>query len=453
MAARKFGLLVIGGGSGGLGTARRAAEFGVKAAIVEMARMGGTCVNVGCVPKKVMFNAAAHLDMLHHTSDYGIDLELKGFSWPKLKANRDAYIRRLNDIYDRNVEKSSIEKIVGRASFVDSKTVEVNGELITADHIVIATGGYPAIPEIPGKEFGITSDGFFELEDLPKKVCVVGAGYIAVEMACILKSLGSDVTLSIRHDQALRTFDESIRTNLMRELEALGIRILRNSHVLAVSSSDGAIKDVTFTIAGKEEKETGYDCVLFAVGRRPHTNIGLEKAGVQLNDKGYIIVDGEQNTTQPGVYALGDVCGRAELTPVAISCGRKLAHRLFEPNPKSKQNWDFIPTVVFAHPPIGTCGYTEEEARNKYGSENIKIYSTTFNNMYYALSERKVKTMMKLVCAGPEQQVVGLHMQGMGCDEILQGFAVAMKMGATKAQFDACVAIHPTSAEELVTMR
>ena len=292
----------------------------------------------------------------------------------------------------------------------------MNGELISADHIVIAVGGYPDIPDIPGKELGITSDGvcacvsrghmsiqnlfvssttclflpqgFFELESLPKKVVVVGAGYIAVEMACILKSLGSDVTLSIRHHQALRSFDESIRANLMRELEALGIRIVRNSKVLSVAKEgegegEGASKAVTFSIDGKESTESGYDCVLFAIGRKPHTDIGLDKAGVHLNERGYIVVDEEQNTSQPNIYALGDVCGRAELTPVAISAGRKLAHRLFEPNPKSKQNWDFIPTVVFSHPPIGTCGFTEEEARKKFGTENIKIYSTSFNNMYY----------------------------------------------------------------------
>ncbi|EDQ85166.1 uncharacterized protein MONBRDRAFT_38979 [Monosiga brevicollis MX1] len=428
-AARSFQLLVIGGGSGGLGCARRAAEFGIKAAVVEGGRIGGTCVNVGCVPKKVMYYAATMSEALHDAKDYGFDITQHApFDWPTLKKKRDAYIERLNGIYDRNLEKGNIEKIVGHAKFVDKNTVDVDGTQYTADHIVIATGGYPTLPNIPGAELGITSDGFFDLETLPKKA---RAGYIAVEMAGILNALGSDVTLSIRHDEFLRPFDELVRKQLMEEMTAAGVKVVTNSST--------SIEEL--------------DCVLFAIGRTPHSKINLEAAGVQADAKGYIQVDEDQNTSQPGIYALGDVCGKYELTPVAISCGRKLAHRLFEPNPKSKQNWDYIPTVIFSHPPIGTCGFTEDEAREKFGSDNIKVYKATFTAMYHAMTERKTKTAMKLVCKLPEEQVVGLHMIGLGCDEMLQGFGVAMKMGATKAQFDSCVAIHPTSSEELVTMR
>eukprot|EP00045_Choanoeca_perplexa_P002718 m.26148 g.26148 ORF g.26148 m.26148 type:complete len:454 (-) comp11663_c0_seq1:39-1400(-) len=450
--AKSFQLLVIGGGSGGLGMARRAAEFGVKAAVVESGRMGGTCVNVGCVPKKVMYYTATMNEMLHDASDYGFDVTTNGFDWPTIKAKRDAYIVRLNGIYDTNLAKAKVEKIVGHAKFIDPNTVDVDGTQYTAEHIVIATGGYPTVPDIPGAELGITSDGFFELEDLPKKVLVVGAGYIAVELAGILNALGSDVSLAIRHDEFLRTFDSAVRSTLMEEMTAAGVKIIKKSNVVGLEKTGDTVT-AKLTVDGAEDSLEGLDCALFAIGRRPHSGIDLDKAGVETDASGYIKVDELQNTTTAKIYALGDVCGKAELTPVAISTGRKLAHRLFEPSPKSKQNWDYIPTVVFSHPPIGTCGFTEDEAKEKFGADNIKTYNAKFTPMYHAMTERKTKTVMKLVCKLPEEQVVGLHMLGLGCDEMLQGFGVAMKMGATKAQFDSCVAIHPTSSEELVTMR
>uniref|UniRef100_A0A8C3WRH1 Glutathione reductase, mitochondrial n=1 Tax=Catagonus wagneri TaxID=51154 RepID=A0A8C3WRH1_9CETA len=380
-AATSFDYLVIGGGSGGLASARRAAELGARAAVVESHKLGGTCVNVGCVPKKVMWNTAVHSEFMHDHVDYGFQTCESKFNWRVIKEKRDAYVSRLNTIYQNNLTKSHIEIIRGHAAFTSDPqpTVEVNGKKYTAPHILIATGGAPSVPQesqIPGASLGITSDGFFQLEELPSRSVIVGAGYIAVEIAGILSALGSKTSLMIRHDK-----------------------------------------------------------------------------GIQTDDKGHIIVDEFQNTNVKGVYAVGDVCGRALLTPVAIAAGRKLAHRLFECKEDSKLDYDNIPTVVFSHPPIGTVGLTEDEAIYKYGKENVKTYSTTFTPMYHAVTKRKTKCVMKMVCANKEEKVVGIHMQGIGCDEMLQGFAVAVKMGATKSDFDNTVAIHPTSSEELVTLR
>ncbi|KAM8932669.1 glutathione reductase, mitochondrial isoform 1-T1 [Lycaon pictus] len=380
-AAASFDYLVIGGGSGGLASARRAAELGARAAVVESHKLGGTCVNVGCVPKKVMWNTAVHSEFMHDHVDYGFQSCESKFNWRVIKEKRDAYVSRLNTIYQNNLTKSHIEIIHGHAAFTcDSEpTIEVNGNKYTAPHILIATGGVPSRPQesqIPGASLGITSDGFFQLEELPGRSVIVGAGYIAVEIAGILSALGSKTSLMIRHDK-----------------------------------------------------------------------------GIQTDDKGHIIVDEFQNTSVKGIYAVGDVCGKALLTPVAIAAGRKLAHRLFECKEDSKLDYDNIPTVVFSHPPIGTVGLTEDEAIYKYGKENVKTYSTTFTPMYHAVTKRKTKCVMKMVCATMEEKVVGIHMQGIGCDEMLQGFAVAVKMGATKADFDNTVAIHPTSSEELVTLR
>ncbi|XP_006884189.1 PREDICTED: glutathione reductase, mitochondrial isoform X4 [Elephantulus edwardii] len=380
-AVASYDYLVIGGGSGGLASARRAAELGARAAVVESHKLGGTCVNVGCVPKKVMWNTAVHSEFIHDQGDYGFQSCESKFNWSVIKEKRDAYVSRLNTIYQNNLTKSNIDIIHGYAAFTsDPKpTVEVNGKKYTAPHILIATGGVPSLPhdsQIPGASLGITSDGFFQLEELPRRSVIIGAGYIAVEIAGILSALGSKTSLMIRHDK-----------------------------------------------------------------------------GIQTDDKGHIIVDEFQNTSVRGIYAVGDVCGKALLTPVAIAAGRKLAHRLFECKQDSKLDYDNIPTVVFSHPPIGTVGLTEDEAIKKYGKENVKTYSTTFTPMYHAVTKRKTKCVMKMVCANKEEKVVGIHMQGIGCDEMLQGFAVAVKMGATKADFDNTVAIHPTSSEELVTLR
>ncbi|XP_072180636.1 glutathione reductase, mitochondrial-like [Diadema setosum] len=453
MAAQEvktYDYLVLGGGSGGIASARRATEFGVTAAVIEYKRLGGTCVNVGCVPKKVMFNTAMHMEMIHDHKDYGFDVDFKGFDWGVIKTKRDAYVKRLNGIYEANLGKAKVDYINGFGKFTPDGCVEVNGQKFKGRHTMIAVGGEPTFPDVPGAEHGISSDGFFELENLPKKTAVVGAGYIAVEMAGILKELGSDVSLFIRRDQALRNFDSMISASVTESIEEQGINLVKKSSpVSVVKEADG-----TLTYNTTAGTFSGFDCLLWAVGRHALTkNLGLEHVGVKTDAKGDIIVDEFQNTTTPNIYALGDVCGKALLTPVAIAAGRRLAHRLFNNQTDLKLDYSNIPTVVFSHPPIGTVGLTEAEAIAKFGADNIKVYKSTFRNLYFAMTEREQKTRMKLVCAGPEEKVVGLHMQGLACDEMLQGFSVAVKMGATKAQFDDTVAIHPTSSEELVTMR
>ncbi|XP_077987932.1 glutathione reductase, mitochondrial-like [Glandiceps talaboti] len=449
-APKTFDYLVIGGGSGGIASARRAAEFGTKVALIEHGRLGGTCVNVGCVPKKVMFNAAMHSEMLHDHKDYGFTVtgDVK-FDWNTIKTSRDSYIKRLNGIYGANLEKSKVEFINGHAAFTEDKCVEVNGEKYTAPHIMIATGGKPVVPNVPGSEYGITSDGFFELEDLPKKCVVIGAGYIAVELAGILNALGTDVSLCIRYDRALRTFDSMISESVTDGMEANGIKVCKRTSVNSVSRQDDGKLTLDTTTGAKND----VDCLIWAIGRVPNADIGLDKVGVKVDKGNNIVVDEYQNTSTEGIYALGDVCGRALLTPVAIAAGRRLSHRLFDNKTNLKLDYSNIPTVVFSHPPIGTIGMTEAEAEAKYGKDNLKIYKSAFVPLYHSVTERKPKTAMKLICAGPEEKIVGLHMQGTGCDEMLQGFSVAIKMGATKADFDNTVAIHPTSSEELVTMR
>ncbi|XP_064366365.1 glutathione reductase, mitochondrial isoform X4 [Dromaius novaehollandiae] len=464
MAAAAYELLVLGGGSGGLAGARRAAELGARVALVEPRRLGGTCVNVGCVPKKVMWNTAVHAEFIHDHTDYGFEVAGSKFNWRTIKEKRDAYVRRLNEIYENNVNKAHIEIIRGYGKFTTDPepTVEVNGKKYTAPHILIATGGRPSVPlesEIPGASLGITSDGFFDLEELPRRSVIVGAGYIAVEMAGILSTLGSKSSLLIRHDKVLRTFDSLISSNCTQELENAGVDVWKHALVKTVVRSPGGLLDVTVTSSMPGHKPTvgviqDVDCLLWALGRVPNTDgLCLDQVGIEVDAKGHIVVDEFQNTTRKGIYAIGDVCGKALLTPVAIAAGRKLAHRLFEGRQDSKLDYTNIPTVVFSHPPIGTVGLTEDEAISVHGRENVKIYSTSFTPMYHAVTKRKTKCVMKLVCAGKEEKVVGLHMQGLGCDEMLQGFAVAIKMGATKANFDSTVAIHPTSAEELVTLR
>ncbi|XP_040076161.2 glutathione reductase, mitochondrial [Ixodes scapularis] len=448
--ARHFDYLVIGGGSGGIASARRAAEHGARVALVEQGPLGGTCVNVGCVPKKLCYYAASHAELIKDHEDYGFAVTAaSAVDWAKFKAKRDDYIMRLNGIYKANLIKSNVEIIRGAGGFTAPKTVRVGTDAFTADHVLIATGGYPIVPDVPGAEHGITSDGFFELTSIPKKAVVVGSGYIAVELAGVFHALGTAVTVVVRTDKILRAFDAMLGSALMEHMASEGVHFEKHCTVASVTKSGPLLRVKTTT--GVEIE--GVDCLLWAVGRKPAVDIGLDKTGVVLDKTGHVQVDAFQNTSCDGVYALGDVCGKWLLTPVAIAAGRRLAERLFNNKPDSRLVYANIPTVIFSHPPIGTVGMTEAEARSHYGPEDIKVYRSSFTPMYYSMTRRKVKCVMKLVCAGKEEKVVGLHMIGDGADEILQGFGVAIKMGATKAQFDDCVAIHPTSAEELVTMR
>jgi len=452
-----YDMLVIGGGSGGLASSRRAASYGAKAAIIESGNIGGTCVNVGCVPKKIMWYTATHQEYLHDMKDYGFEIQQTGFNWKKIKDSRDAYIERLHGIYYSNLDKDKVEheKLHGRAKLLGPNKVEVNGKEYTAEKILIAVGSKPKKMGIPGEEHTIDSDGFFQLENLPKKAVVVGAGYIAVELAGIFNGLGCDTTMVIRNEVFLRPFDAYIRDAVFEQTKQNGVKVITDSDVTEVTNSNGK---KTVHVKNKKDGTTttiaDVECVLIAVGRAADIDgLGLEAAGVALDDTDHIKVNEWQETNVKSVYAIGDVCGRAELTPVAIAAGRRLSDRLFGGKKDAKLDYDNIPTVVFSHPPMGTVGLTEEEAKKKHGEENIKIYKAGFTPMYHAVTTRKSKTAIKLVCVGKEEKVVGCHLMGIGADEMLQGFAVAVKMGATKADLDNTVAIHPTSAEEVVTLR
>jgi glutathione reductase (NADPH) len=444
-----FDLISVGGGSGGLACAQRAAEYGAKVAVIESHRLGGTCVNVGCVPKKVMWNAAGVALSLGDAKDYGFNVAAGGNDWTLLKIKRDAYVLRLNGIYERNLEAKGVVYIRGSARFVAPHSLEVNGERLSAQHIVIATGGRPQIPNLPGAELGISSDGFFELEARPRRVAVVGSGYIACELASAFRELGSQVEMFIRKDRLLRHFDAMLGKSLLREVRAQGIIVHEHVVPAAVRAESGG----RALVAEDGRNFAAFDCLLWAIGRDAKVaGLGLDKAGVALDDNNHVITDGLQNTNVPRVYAIGDVSGRAALTPVAIAAGRRLSDRLFGADPTRHLDYSMIPTVVFTHPPVGTVGASEAEARARHGN-GVKVYVADFTPMYHALTGRKTHTDMKLVCVGEEQRIVGCHIIGTGADEMLQGFAVAIRMGATKADFDNTVAIHPTSAEELVTMR
>jgi len=446
-----FDYLCIGGGSGGIASANRAAIHGQKVAIVEAVELGGTCVNVGCVPKKVMWFGAQVAEAIDkYATDYGFDVEKKGFNWQTLCNSRDEYIKRIHSSYERVLGNNQVTVIKGYAKFIDPHTVEVSGKQYNAKHITIATGGQPAWPGIEGAEYGIDSDAFFALDEQPKRVVVVGAGYIAVELAGVLNSLGSETHLAVRKHAPLRNFDIMITETLVDIMKEDGIHLhTESTPERLIKNDDGSLK-LQFTSGENIE----CDCVIWAIGRTPATSgLALEKAGVKTNVRGYIEVDEYSNTNIDGIYALGDNIGKVELTPVAVKAGRLLSERLFNNQTTAKMDYDLIPTVVFSHPCIGTIGLTEAEAVAQYGSDNIKVYTSGFGTMYTAVTRHRQQTKMKLVCAGDSEKVVGLHGIGLGMDEILQGFAVAMKMGATKADFDATVAIHPTSAEEFVTMR
>ena len=449
MAESVFDLISVGGGSGGLACAQRAAEHGAKAAVIEPHRLGGTCVNVGCVPKKVMWNAATVASSLRDAGDYGFDVQAAANDWGLLKTKRDAYVLRLNGIYERNLAAKGVAYVRGAARFIDAHTIEVNGERLSARHMVIATGGKACVPPLPGAELGITSDGFFELATRPQRVAVIGSGYIACELAGAFHDLGSETHVFIRKNHLLTHFDVMLGKSLIREVRAQGMTV--HEHVVPAALREESAKKTLVAQDGRTFP--GFDSVLWAIGRESNVaGLDLEKAGVKLDDSSFVVTDAFQNTNVAGVYAIGDVTGRAALTPVAIAAGRRLSDRLFGANPERHLEYSMIPTVVFTHPPIGTVGASEAEARAQFG-DSVKVYVAEFTPMYHALTTRKSHTDMKLVCAGAEQRIVGCHIIGAGADEMLQGFAVAIRMGATKKDFDDTVAIHPTSAEELVTMR
>ncbi|MFL3650506.1 MAG: glutathione-disulfide reductase [Pseudoalteromonas sp.] len=451
--AQHFDYIAIGGGSGGIASANRAAMRGAKVALIEAKHMGGTCVNVGCVPKKVMWHGAQVAEAINlYAPDYGFNVEVKGFDWSKLVESREAYIGRIHKGYDSGLASNGVTVIKGFAKFVDNKTVEVNGEHYTADHILIAVGGRPSIPNIEGAEHGIDSNGFFELKEQPKRVAVIGAGYIAVELAGVLHGLGTETHLFVRKHSPLRNFDPYIVETLVDVMAAEGPTLHTESvpHKL-VKEDDGSV-----TLHLDNGKSQNVDQVIWAIGRQPTTDaINVAAAGVEVNSDGFVKVDEFQNTTAKNVYAVGDIIENGiELTPVAVKAGRTLSERLFnkELPDDLKMDYNLVPTVVFSHPPIGTIGLTEQEAISQYGEENVKIYQSGFTAMYTAVTKHRQPCKMKLVCAGPEEKVVGLHGIGFAVDEMIQGFAVAMKMGATKADFDAVVALHPTGSEEFVTM-
>lgn len=474
--SERYDMIVIGGGSGAMGASRRAAQYGKKVCVIEEdGRLGGTCVNVGCVPKKLMWNAADMAEALQGAPEYGFgDAEGKPvntvapFQWKYFAEKRDAYVKRLNGIYDKNLQNDKVEYISGHAKLVGKDQVEIatrnedgsfdekNVHTISGDHICIATGGRPVIPsdeEIPGASLGINSDGFFALREQPKRVAVVGAGYIAVELAGVFNTLGTETHLLIRHDTFLRPFDPVISETLQKYMGETGLNVHQKTNIKKVEGKKGG----PLALHLDTGKTLEVDCLLWAVGRRPNTdNLGLESAGVKTDDKGNIVVDKFQQTNIEGITSLGDVAGKALLTPVAIAAGRRLSNRMYGPeNVRGKDFLDYenIPTVIFSHPTSGTVGLTEPEAKEKFGEDQVKIYKSSFTAMYFGMMTHKQPSVFKLVCVGKEEKVVGVHLVGLGSDEMMQGFAVAVKMGATKKNFDDTVAIHPTSSEELVTMR
>ena len=448
---KEYDYIVIGGGSGGIASANRAAMHGAKVILFEGKEVGGTCVNVGCVPKKVMWYGAQVAETLHrYAGEYGFDVTINKFDFATLKADRQAYIDRIHGSYERGFDNNGVERVYEYARFVDPHTVEVAGERYTAPHILIATGGHALYPNIPGSEYGITSDGFFELDEVPKRTAVIGAGYIAVEVAGVLNALGSDTHLFVRKDRPLRTFDKDIVDVLVDEMAKSGPTL--HTHANATEVVKNA--DDSLTISFDNGETITVDCLIWAIGRAANTSgFGLEKTGVKLTEKGTIYSDEFENTSVPGIYALGDVTGKLDLTPVAVKAGRQLSERLFNNKADAKLDYTDVATVVFSHPVIGSVGLTEEKAIAKYGAENIKVYKSSFTPMYTALGDNRQPSTMKLVTLGEDEKIIGLHGIGYGVDEMIQGFSVAIKMGATKADFDNTVAIHPTGSEEFVTMR
>ncbi len=441
-----YDLFVIGGGSGGVRGARIAASYGAKVALAEEAELGGTCVNVGCIPKKLFVYASHYAEVFEDARAYGWSPTAGAFNWGRLIANKDKEILRLNGIYARLLKRAGVETMLGRARLIGPHEVAVGDRRFRCKFILVAVGGTPRVPDIPGRELADTSNEAFHWKKLPQRVLIVGGGYIAVEFACILHGLGSEVRQAYRGPLFLRGFDDDVRAHLAEEIRHQGIDLCFDLSVEELEETDGGIR-ARFTDESAEE----YDAVLYAIGRVPKiAGLGLEDAGVKTNAKGAIEVDEYSQTSMPSIYAVGDVTDRVNLTPVALAEGMAVAATLFDGRP-TKCDHEVIPSAVFSQPEIGTVGLTEGEAQGRYGE--VDIYRSTFRPLIHTLTGCDRKTLMKLVVDRGSQRVVGLHIVGPQAGEITQGFAVAIKMGATKAQFDQTIGIHPTSAEELVTMR
>ncbi|HTN29610.1 MAG TPA: glutathione-disulfide reductase [Pseudomonas sp.] len=445
--AYDFDLFVIGAGSGGVRAARFAAGFGARVAVAESRYLGGTCVNVGCVPKKLLVYGAHVEEELRQAKGYGWTSGEPAFDWSTLIANKNREIERLNGIYRKLLVDSGVKLLEGHARLVGGQHVEVDGQRYSARHILIATGGWPQVPDIPGAEHAITSNEAFHLEQLPQRVLVVGGGYIAVEFASIFHGLGAKTSLLYRRDLFLRGFDESLRMHLRDEMEKKGMDLQFNSDIRRIEKqADGTLKA---TLADGRVLET--DCVFYATGRRPMLdNLGLENTRIELDERGFIRVDNLYRTTDPFVLAIGDVIGRVQLTPVALAEGMAVARRLFRPEEYRPLSYELIPTAVFCLPNIGTVGLSEQQAREKH---RVKVFESRFRPMKLSLTDSQERTLMKLVVDADSDRVLGCHMIGPEAGEIIQGLAVAMKAGATKRDFDDTLGIHPTAAEEFVTMR
>lgn len=446
--SKQYDLLVIGGGSGGIAAANRAASHGARCAVIERARLGGTCVNLGCVPKKIMWNAAHLQHEVALAVAGGVHSGALSCDWGALVRARDACIARLNRIYAEKFDKNEVDVIEGHGRFIDANSITVNGEVIQATHILVATGAKPMVPDVPGAELGITSDEFFSLASQPRKVVIVGSGYIAVEFAGLLRALGCEVTLIVRSQGVVTSFDAMLGEYLLNAMLDSGIEVLDGACAKSVTVRDGA--KVLELADGREV--SGIDTLIWAIGRSAQTDgLILEATGITRDKHGLIPVDAYHNTAVPNIYAVGDIVAGPSLTPVAIAAGRRLADRLFAGRQGRALDFSLAPTVVFSHPPIGTVGLTEAQALEKFDS--ITVYQTAFTPMVYALTPHPQRTAMKLITTGEDEKIVGCHIIGAGADEMLQGFVVAIQMGATKADFDATLAIHPTSGEELVTLQ
>lgn len=443
-----FDLFVIGAGSGGVRAARFAAGFGAKVAVAESRYLGGTCVNVGCVPKKLLVYGAHFHENFEQAAGFGWSLGEASFDWATLIANKNREIHRLNGIYRNLLVNSGVTLLEGHAKLQDAHTVEVDGQRLRAKHILIATGGWPQVPDIPGKEHAITSNEAFFLESLPRRVLVVGGGYIAVEFAGIFHGLGAQTSLLYRNELFLRGFDRSVREHLRDELTKKGLDLQFNSDIVRIDKQG----DGTLAATLKDGRVLEADCVFYATGRRPQLdNLGLENVSVELDARGYIKVDEAYGTSEPSIHAIGDVIGRVQLTPVALAEGMALSRKLFRPEEYRPVDYKLIPTAVFSLPNIGTVGLTEDEARA--AGHKVKIFESRFRPMKLTLTESQERTLMKLIVDADSDKVLGCHMVGPDAGEILQGIAVALKAGATKRVFDETIGIHPTAAEEFVTLR